>query len=424
MPPQTSPLIALATVALVAGIGGLLPVLPIEPVLIGIALSMPAWLAGPAIALATVSQMATKLVLLRGSSRVAAKLSENKRALVQRVSDKLASSRWTQRGTVLVSAAVGMPPLYVTTVACGVLGVRVRDYLWAGTIGRALRFGALALLPRLFLALPLTLPLTLALPAVAKAETFVLLSGTVGGSAGFRRLELELTRSGHRVVAIDPYELSIDSMDVSFAAMARRVDRILAAYHIVGARMVGHAHGAGVMLRVAAMSPQRVSALYFLDVGALAIQRSPVLTGAIRLVPIITRLPRGRGFVRDRMIAGLRDNSGRAAWLDSASSAAYTEPMLDDIGRVVRMAMRLADAQEPESLESVLARIRVPAMVVLGETPRPAGPGTEEMIALERLGALVTFQRLAGVGHFPHEEAPADVARLLTAPSARLVASK
>ena len=419
MPPQTSPLIALATVALVAGIGGLLPVLPIEPVLIGIALTMPAWLAAPAIALATASQMATKLVLLHGSSRVAAKLSENKRALVQRVSARLATSRWTQRGTVLVSAAVGMPPLYVTTVACGVLGVRIRDYLWAGVVGRTLRFGALALLPRLFLC-----AVALAVPSAACAETFVLLSGTVGGSAGFRRLELELTRAGHRVVAIDPYALSIDSTDVSFAAMARRVDRILAAYHIEGARMVGHAHGAGVMLRVAAMSPQRVSALYFLDVGALSIQRSPVLSGAIRLVPIITRLPRGRGFVRDRMIAGLRDNSGRAAWLDSATSAAYTEPMLDDIGRVVRMALRLADAQEPESLESVLGRIRVPAIVVLGDTPRPAGPGVEEMVALERLATPVTFERLTGIGHFPHEEAPAEVARLLTTPVVRIVATK
>lgn len=420
MPPQTSPLIALATVALVAGIGGLLPVLPIEPVLIGIALSMPGWLAAPAIALATVSQMATKLVLLRGSARVTHRLSDKKRALVQRVADRLATNRWTQRGTVLASAAVGMPPLYVTTVACGVLGVRIRDYLWAGAAGRALRFSALVLLPRLFLALPLTLTLS----AVAHAETFVLLSGTVGGSAGFRRLELELTRAGHRVIAIDPYALSIDSADVSFAAMARRVDRILAAYHIEGARFVGHAHGAGVMLRVAAMSPQRVEAMYFLDVGALAVQRSPVLSGAIRLVPIITRLPRGRGFVRDRMIAGLRDNSGRAGWLDSASAAAYTEPMLDDIGRVVRMALRLADASEPESLEAVLARVRAPGVVLLGETPRPAGPGTDEMIALERLGAQVRFERLPGIGHFPHEEAPAEVARLLTMPAVRMVASK
>ena len=419
MPPQTSPLIALATVALVAGIGGLLPVLPIEPVLIGIALSMPAWLAAPAIALATVSQMATKLVLLRGSSRVAARLSGNKRALVQRVSDRLATNRWTQRGTVLVSAAVGMPPLYVTTVACGVLGERIRDYLWAGALGRTVRFGALALLPRLFIC-----ALALAAPVAARAETFVLLSGTVGGTAGFRRLELELTRAGHRVIAIDPYALSIDSADVSFAAMARRVDRILAAHHIEGARMVGHAHGAGVMLRVAAMSPHRVSALYFLDVGAQALQRSPVLSGAIRLVPVITKLPRGRGFVRDRMVAGLRDNSGRTAWLDSASRAAYTEPMLDDIGRVVRMALRLADAREPESLPDVLARVRVPAMVVLGETLRPAGPGSEEMLALQQLGAPVTFERLAGIGHFPHEEAPAEVARLLTKPAARMVASR
>ena len=419
MPPQTSPLMVFATVALVAGAGGLLPFSPIEPILVGIALAMPAWLAAPAIALATVCQMATKMLLFRGSTRVVSRLSDRKRAMIERVSARLAGRPWLQRGTVLVSATTGMPPLYLTTVACGALRIRKRDYFFAGAIGRTLRFSAIALLPRLLLC-----AVALAIPAAAHAETFVLISGTVGGKAGFSRLERQLVSEGHRVVVIDPYELSIDSADVSFAAMARRVDRVLASYHIEGARLVGHAHGAGVMLRLAAMSPVRVSALYLLDVGALAVQRSPVLSGSLRLVPIIKRIPGGRGFVRDKIIAGLRENSGRPEWLDEATQRAYTEPLLDEIGRVIAMAARLASAQEPETLDTVLSRIRVPATVLIGDAPRTLKPKPAELSAMEGLGARFTVQHLADVGHFPHEEAPAAVARIITGPVTIVVARR
>jgi membrane protein YqaA with SNARE-associated domain len=54
-----------------------------------------------------------------------------------------------QRLTVLVSALSSVPPFYLVTVCCGVVRMPLRDYVVAGTIGRALRFGALALLPRL-----------------------------------------------------------------------------------------------------------------------------------------------------------------------------------------------------------------------------------------------------------------------------------
>ena len=52
-------------------------------------------------------------------------------------------------------------------------------------------------------------------------ETFVLISGLVGGVAGFRRLEAHLVEQDRRVIVIDPYLLSIDSAAVSFAALAR-----------------------------------------------------------------------------------------------------------------------------------------------------------------------------------------------------------
>lgn len=111
-------------------------------------------------------------------------------------------------------------------------------------------------------------------------ETVVLLSGLVGGVAGYRRLEARLLAQHRRVVIIDSYLLSIDSTDVSYAAQARRVDRVLDSLGVTDAQVVGHGHGAGVALRIAASAPQRVRALYFLDVGALPDHRSAVFSAS------------------------------------------------------------------------------------------------------------------------------------------------
>ena len=247
-------------------------------------------------------------------------------------------------------------------------------------------------------------------------ETFVLISGLVGGVGGFRRVQDRLVEHGYRVVAIDPYHLSLDSADVTFDALARRVRRTLVARGVGAARVVGHAHGGGVALRLAAAAPEHVQSVHLLDVGAQASSRGAVLGASLRLVPLITRLPGGRRFVRSRFVRGLRENSARDDWLDAPTQRAYTEPVLHEIGRVVAMALRLGRAEEPEPLPAVVARVRVPVVLVLGAVPSPAGPTPEELAALELLGARLRIERIPGVAHFPHEEAPDDVVRHLLAP--------
>src|SRR5688572_20225775 len=186
-------------------------------------------------------------------------------------------------------------------------------------------------------------------PAVSVAgdgpETVVLLTGLVGGVAGFRRLEARLLERHCRVVIINAYLLSIDSAEVSFHALGRRVDRVLDSLGVVGARVVGHGHGGGVAIRLAANAPHRVGALYLLDIGASAVNRSPIFNKSIRLVPFITRMPGGRAFIRSRMVRGLRESSGRDGWIDAVTERAYTEPMFGDVDRVIAMALRLARAE-------------------------------------------------------------------------------
>jgi len=249
--------------------------------------------------------------------------------------------------------------------------------------------------------------------------TYVLLSGLVGGVAGFRRLQVELVERGHRVIIIDPYRLGVDSSDVTFAALARYVDVLLAEYGVDSARVVGHAHGAGVALRLAANAPTRVSALYLLDVGALAENRTKVFSSSLSLVPFIVRLPGGRGFVRGRIIRGLRQNTGHQEWLDSATQRAYTDPFLDHLSKVIAMAKRLSRAREPESRLTLVSRVHIPTTVILGMVPHPAEPDSAELQVLESLGNLLRTEHLEGVGHFPHEEATATVAEHLLAPSGR-----
>jgi len=253
------------------------------------------------------------------------------------------------------------------------------------------------------------------------SDTYVLISGLVGGVAGFRRTQALLATQGHRVVAIDPYRLSLDSADVSFDALSRRVDRVLGELGVTSAHVIGHSHGGAVALRLAANAPARVSALCLVDVGAKSSARGPLLSGAIRLVPLITRLPGGRALVRRRFIGGLRDNSGTTAWLDDSTQRAYADPMFQEIGRVVAMALRVGNMDEPEPLDAVLSRVHVPVTVLLGQLPHASGPDVAEMRALEQLGALVHVQSIAGVAHFPHEEAPDEFVRIITTP--RIVAT-
>ena len=244
-------------------------------------------------------------------------------------------------------------------------------------------------------------------------ETWVLLAGVVGGVGGFRELEGELLQQGHRVITVDPFHHSLDSADVSFAALARRTLNVLDRLGVQTARVVGHSNGAGVAIRMAANAPERVDALYFLDAGALASNRGMVLGGVIRLVPHLIRLPGVRWYIRGRLVSGIRDNMGRRDWFDEAKQRAYVDPMLTEIKRVIGLAMRLGDSTEPEPVAQTVARIRVPVLVILGDAPHQSRPEQSEVDALGVLGARLRVIHLPGVGHFLHEEATGVVAKYL-----------
>lgn len=247
-------------------------------------------------------------------------------------------------------------------------------------------------------------------------ESWVLLSGLVGGVDGMRKLEARLLSRGYRVVTIDVYRLSIDSADVSFATMARRVDALLADAQVEHAHVVGHAHGGGVALRLAASYPARVSAVDLLDVGALPESSTKVLGSALGLLPLLVHMPGGRAFLRSRFERGILENSGETDWFSADSRHTYIDPILEDMGRVVAMARRLRVMREPEAVETLLTRVRVPVTMVLGDAPHTATPSARAMRAIASLGGLLRVVHLPTAGHFPHEEMPDQLMQSLVVP--------
>ena len=88
------------------------------------------------------------------------------------------------------------------------------------------------------------------------------------------------------------------------------------------------------------------------------------------------------------------------------------------------MAARLAEAQEPEPLERVLARVRTDVTALIGDAPHEFGASEDELVLLQRIPGA-RLRRLGGVGHFVHEEAPqAVVAEVLAAKARRAVAAR
>lgn len=132
----------------VAVLSGFIPIVNAEIYLVGVAV-----VTGN-LALAVVlgvivaaGQMVAKIGIyraMRGATQLAAggkheaKLAKA-RAYVERWRDK-------PLALVLVSAATGLPPFYIVSLAAGMIGLRFRPFVVVGMVGRTLRFVTIALL--------------------------------------------------------------------------------------------------------------------------------------------------------------------------------------------------------------------------------------------------------------------------------------
>jgi membrane protein YqaA with SNARE-associated domain len=133
----------------ICGAGALLPFLNTEVYLIGASAVAPRALWVPLVVSGTVGAMAGKVVLYfagRGvvrlpRGRVQARLS----AMQTRMEEKPTAGKLLYA----VSAFVGIPPFYVTTVAAGAVEMNFAFFLLVGFLGRLIRFALVVALPQM-----------------------------------------------------------------------------------------------------------------------------------------------------------------------------------------------------------------------------------------------------------------------------------
>ncbi len=134
---MSGPLVVSAAAAGLAS--SLIPIVNAEVILVGLVLASPPAALLLAFGMAC-GQMVGKTALFLGSERL------TRAALAARLATwRLDRCPKRARGLlVLLSATVGVPPLYLVSVAAPVLGVRLPSFVVFGLTGRLVRFAAIA----------------------------------------------------------------------------------------------------------------------------------------------------------------------------------------------------------------------------------------------------------------------------------------
>ena len=127
---------------------GFIPVLNAELFLVGVAALAPRESLPAVAALAAAGQMIAKSGMYLGGRGVVNLPKGKRREDIERWQARV--ERWRSKDLlVLFSAAVGLPPFFVTSIFAGTLRFPFFRFLVAGYAGRLLRFGAIVAVPAL-----------------------------------------------------------------------------------------------------------------------------------------------------------------------------------------------------------------------------------------------------------------------------------
>ncbi len=194
--------------------------------------------------------------------------------------------------------------------------------------------------------------------------------------------------------------------------MARSVAALLAALDVRPAVVVGHSAGAAILARMmldGTIAPRAMvglnPALRPLE-GALRVM-SPIAK-LMALAPGVPTLV--SAFARDdRAVQRLVDGTGST--LDARATARYAALVRDR--RHVAGAIAMMAAWNLDRLDAELPRLAPPPLFIVGDADRTVPPSQAVVVARRIPGARV--ERLSGLGHLAHEEAPEAVAALIVA---------
>lgn len=189
--------------------------------------------------------------------------------------------------------------------------------------------------------------------------------------------------------------------ETSLAALTAAVAATLAEEGVAVAHLAGHSLGGAVAAALTAAPGFRALSLALISPAGLG----PEVNGAFLA-----------GFLRARSEASLSPWMRELVADPAALGSALVNTTLRqrEAGGLVEAQTRLAEALFPDGAQAIdirpwLAEIAIPAKVIVGVEDRilPARQA-------EGLNGLIALHRLARVGHMPHLEARAEVARLLT----------
>lgn len=133
---------------LATAVSGIVPVVNAELLVVTAAAALPA-VGVPLVALAsTLGQMSTKFSLFALARWAPSRLPAKAERALDRAARPLRERDGAVSGIVFTSAATGIPPFYGISLAAGALGMRTSSFLASGSLGRLVRFAALAWIGR------------------------------------------------------------------------------------------------------------------------------------------------------------------------------------------------------------------------------------------------------------------------------------
>ncbi|HEX6924676.1 MAG TPA: VTT domain-containing protein [Longimicrobiaceae bacterium] len=128
--------------------GAIVPFINTEIYLVSVSAISPHAFVGPLVVAASVGQMVGKVAMFYAGRGVLHMGMERVRRPVESLRQSLDERPIFARALLLSSALVGLPPLYVVSVACGTIGMSVVTFFVIGLAGRLVHFAVVALIPQ------------------------------------------------------------------------------------------------------------------------------------------------------------------------------------------------------------------------------------------------------------------------------------
>lgn len=249
-------------------------------------------------------------------------------------------------------------------------------------------------------------------------EVIVLLHGIAGSSQTWHPVIRPLSRR-YRVVAPDLLghgNSAKPRSDYSLGALSVLVRDILDELGIERATIVGHSLGGGVAMQFVYQHPQYVQRLVLIASGGLGpdvglLLRAATLPGAELVLPVIAAkrvVSPGHRVLAWLRRMGIESPRGEEMW--SHYSSLSDGPTRQAFLRTLRSVVDHR-GQAVCALNRLNARTDFPVMAIWGE--RDNIIPVEHGYAAKEIRPDVRLEVLAGVGHFPHAERPAEVAELI-----------